>query len=428
MTKTPSNTTLARWRLWVFEISRRGTGRTLSPRRVAVLAVSEETAREGAGLMRDESAVLCSPSLTERLRACAGGGQEELADFYLTLGAALASGRSLRDALAMASRQASTPRMRGLAGALSCQVGRGVELADAMEQCLVSFPSAHRALVRACAHAGLKHTGSLLVRLSQRVRSDGRLGRKFRAALAYPAFLLCMSVAAAVILEVKALPPMVELFSSMGARLPLITELFYHSARYLVAHAVPLTLGLSLILSALLFHGPRLLRLCAGKAFALRLWLVGPILQARALVRSLSLFSLLKEAGVRNVDTFELSAQAADNDAVSSFFRDAYRRIAAGEGVEESFIAERHRLGDAGIRLAGKVELGMQTGDLAALLSELAAEFEERADFQTAMLPRLIEVPMLLLCALLVGSIMLAMFLPYPSLLGDIAQQMRPGS
>jgi type IV pilus assembly protein PilC len=328
----------------------------------------------------------------------------------------------------MSARQTPSSRLRGLAGALSCLVSRGIDFHEALERFPADFPPAHRALARACSHAGLDETGALFVRLALRVRADGRLGRKLAAAMAYPALLLVMSLAASVILEVKALPPMVELFQSMGAPLPPVTRAFYDVSRVFVDHAL-LSSFVAFILIAIAVTGlPSLLRRAAGSAFALRLWALGPVLQARALVRSLSLFSLLKRSGLRNSEIFEMSAQASGNTAVAAFFRDAYARVASGEGLEEAFLAERHRLGHAGIRLAGKMELGMQTGELSPLLDELSAEFEETADFQASLLPRALEIPMLLLCSLLVGSIMLAMFLPYPSLLGDIASQIRPSS
>jgi type II secretory pathway component PulF len=289
------------------------------------------------------------------------------------------------------------------------------------------FPASQIALVRAASQAGLNRAGDVYKRLAARLQSDGRLGNKVAAAMAYPATLLGMSVLASAILELKALPPMVELFRSMGAPLPEVTRMFYETARLITDHAIGFGALAGVAAVCLAIIGPRLFRAPASQRLLLRLWYLGSLVQARALSRALSTFVLLKQSGVCTREIFALSAEASGNAAIADFFKMVYRRVAQGEDLGEAFLAERHMLGTAGVRLAGKMEVGLDTGELPELLESLAVDLQDQAENQAALLPRALELPMLVLCGLIVGSIMVAMFLPYPSLLGDVARQMRPG-
>lgn len=427
----PAQVRGGRWRLHVFVVSRRkDSGAALPgvrPRRVAVFAPDADAALAGVGLHRDETCSAARPLPWETLLASRRVGAEELADFFLTLGASLSSGCSLSQSLAMTARQAFAPRFRGIIGGLLCRVARGEDLPRAMSCFPDVFPPVQVALCKAAGQMGLQQSGALFTRLALKLRNDGRLGRKIAGAAAYPAFLLFLSAIAAVVLELKALPPMVELFRSMGAPLPAITRGFYAVAQMLSSHWLSALSATFFFLTSGVSLAPKLVRTELFQRMIVRLWPFGSLVMDRALARSLSVFALLKQSGASTREIFALSGQSAGNPVVEDFFRETYRRVCSGDAIEEAFLVERHRLGRAGLRLAGKMEVGIETGELPPLLELLAQDYQERAEMSASLLPRTLEFPLLLLCGLVVGAIMLAMFLPYPSLLGDLASQMRAG-
>lgn len=412
------------WRLQCHVVTR-NTGLETGGRRVLVEAPCAEIARLGLGLHRDERGTPCGISSFAGVMTRRSVSTSELADFFQCFGSALKSGMSLSGALAMAARQTRTPRMRGVVGYLAFRIVRGAELHQAMAELPQVFGAAQVALARAASKSGMVEAGVLFVELAATLQNDARLGRKLTGALGYPVVLLAMAVVASVILELKALPPMVELFKAMGAQLPVITQVFYSVAKLLIEHAV-------LALGVVFAGGPALclslvswVRTRSFQRRVTRAWFVGPILLARSLSRALGVFVLLKQGGANNRDIFHLSAAAAGNALVEDFFLRTHARVVRGETIEEAFLAERHLLGEEGVRLAGRMEIGLGGGELGPLLRSAIRELDERAELRLTLLPRAIELPLLLLCGLIIGLIILAMFLPYPSLLGDIARQMR---
>ena len=393
--------------------------------RVSVLAHTEEAARIGVGAYHDEQLVVLRPGILDRLGSTAGVRAEERADFLQTLGSSLVSGHPLLLALSMGARQARSARMRGVIGELALGVGRGHELHEVMMVHPEVFRPEQVAVAEASGKASLGELGALFAELAKFERRDARTGRRLFAAMAYPALLLLMAVCASLILEMKALPPMAELFLGMGVELPVVTAWFYHGSRFLASQGWWLFPVLGVVAYFGYWAFLRGLRSDAGQRLTCRMPYIGTIVRARSLVRALGVFLLLRESGAGSREVFSQAAKAAGNALVAEYFQVVHKRVARGMSFEESFMAERHRLGDDGTRVAGRMEVGNQGADLGVLIRGLLEELDDQAETRLSVLPRLLELPMLLICGLVIGVILVAMFLPYPSLLADVAKQMR---
>ena len=412
-------------RLWRFRVTRSSSLRRGGARTVLVRANSLKAALLGLGLYADEQA----RTLGAGVRAWFGGSRAcsrtELADFFQLLGAGLRTGHSLTSSLAMVARQSRSARMRGLVGELSLQVQQGRSLAEVMEALGSPFTPSQLALVKASSGMTLKETGALFADLALSLRRDAGLARRLLGAVIYPCLVLCMALVAALILQQKALPPMVELFRSMGVTLHWVTRVFYRLSLVCSEHLF-LLLGLATFLFyALWLMVSSLLKCQVIQRLLVRVPYLGSVLRARALSKSLAVFSLLKRSGASSQSMFQHAAEAAGNDLVRSFFLSTYAHVREGDSVEQAFMEERHVLGDDGIRLAGKMELGMAGQDLGPLLADCVEDMSQQAELRLILLPKLLEIPLLILCALVIGSIMLAIFLPYPSLLADLAGRIR---
>ncbi len=415
------------WKIHTFEVTRRPSKINIAspvrPRRVRVYAPYPEAALAGAGVSKDEAYRLVTTRPTETIGADRWPQRQDIADFYETVGNALMTGGGMSLALNMAARVAQSPRMRGIIGGLHHMVMHGEDLHVAMRCFPKVFSPMQLAMVEAAAATGLDKAGGLLVTLAERLQKDGRIWRKFIGALAYPISLIVLTLVGAMVLEIWALPPMVELFRTLGGRLPPLTLHFYRVAEFLRVHAAVVFPLLGLAVTAGAVVTPRVLRASWLQRLSTRLWLIGPIVQWMALVRALSTFILLKQSGAKVRDQFAMAAAAAGNCVVGEFFEACYSRIAIGESVEEAFTAERHRLGEDGLRIAGKMEVGMAGADLPTLINRIVEEINDRAETRLNVLPNVIRWPLMVFCCLIIGIVALAIVLPYPNLIADVAHQ-----
>ena len=393
-------------------------------RRVPVIARSAEAARLGVIAAADERLRELPSKACLPLPGSSTSSQDTGA-FYEALGSALASGAGLDEALELAAQGALSPRMRGVIGGLRLTIREGGVLADGMAREGGVFPARVVAMLRAAETAG-GELGRMLLELAARGRQESRLRRKFVNALAYPAVVLLLTVGAAIVLQLRALPPMVENFKLLGATLPLPTRVLYDLSRLMLDHGLWLLAGMVGLTAALWKPAQALWQREGFQSLVLRMPLAGPILRAGCLVRALNTFALLKACGAPTGEQFRHAAEAAGNPVYRRFLLALHARVIEGEELHAACLAERDLLpGDEGLVLAAKLRIGAFSGDGAALLRNLADDLSEQADLKAGLLPQMIEVPLLLVCGSVIACIILAMLLPMPGLVIDMLK--RPG-
>jgi len=423
-----------KWRVYTYEVYRRPSkvtfGAPVKPVRLVVYSPMAVSAGYGVGVSRDEDFRTVRSGIWDGVGASRRPKTSEIADLFEQLGGLLTSGTSLLDALAQASRAVTSPKLRGIIGTIRyLNVREGYTLSEAVSVFPEVFTKMHIALISAVEEAGLEKGSNILTDLAVRMRKDSKVWRKFYGAIAYPVFVMGLAMVAAIILELKALPPMVELFKGMGAKLPPITQFFYEVSKILTEYAILIVPSLFIIVVGTLASLPILGRMAAVQRVVTRLPLIGPIIMSLALARALTTFALLKSAGAKNREYFTLAAAAAGNAVVQDYFIQSYERVKLGDPVESAMLAERHRLTEQeGRRLGAKMELVMDGADITRIMGGYTDELIDKAESRVTLLPKAVEFPLLLCCALVVGTIIAAIFLPYPSLLADIANSMRNGS
>jgi len=77
-----------------------------------------------------------------------------------------------------------------------------------------------------------------------------------------------------------------------------------------------------------------------------------------------------------------------------------------------------------GTRIAGKIELASKGGDLDVLMDNVVDELNERAETRIALLPKALNLPLMIICVAMIGSIALAISLPFPNLIATAAEGM----
>ena len=135
------------------------------------------------------------------------------------------------------------------------------------------------------------------------------------------------------------------------------------------------------------------------------------------MARALNAYCMLKSAGAPDAEIYHLAGAASGNVVYREMFAAVHSRISRGESPEDAFMHEQYRAGDEGARVAAKLAVGSFSGDTVPLLQRAANEFQERTESRLAVLPQALELPLLAICGAIVGSIVAAIFLPYPSLI-----------
>jgi type IV pilus assembly protein PilC len=164
---------------------------------------------------------------------------------------------------------------------------------------------------------------------------------------------------------------------------------------------------------ALAWMGGQWMRRSAAGARAfdrtmLRLPVVGDLVLKAGVARFSRTLGTMLTSGVPMLQALHLARDACGNIVLAECVEDVRRRVREGESVAQPLASN----GVFPVVVAGMVEVGEETGALPAMLGHVADLYDEEVDLAVTSLTSLIEPAMIVLMAGIVGTIVIALFLP----------------
>ena len=250
----------------------------------------------------------------------------------------------------------------------------------------------------------------VLERLARHLEKSGRIESRVRSAMIYPLVILVVAIAIVAALMTLVVPRFETIFLGVlkGAPLPALTNGVLVASR-LVQHHWLLIPGAV----ALVWMGGRWMRRSAVGARAfdrvmLRLPVVGDLVLKTAVARFSRTLGTMLMSGVPMLQALHLARDACGNLILAESIEGVRRRVREGESVAQPLAAS----GVFPVVVAGMVEVGEETGALPAMLGHVADLYDEEVDHAVTGLTSLIEPVMIVLMAGIVGTIVIALFLP----------------
>jgi MSHA biogenesis protein MshG len=331
---------------------------------------------------------------------------EELLMFARQLGTLQRAGVPMLRALAGLQASAARPPLAALMADLRLQLEQGRDLATALSRHLRLFGPFFVALVRVGELTG--RLSEALERLAGHLEYEIEARARVRQALRYPAFVLIAIVLALVVVNLFVLPTFATVFAGFKTELPLMTQLLLGVSAFTV-QAWPLLLGGAVGGGWLLarWRATAAGRLAWDRAL-LRLPVVGPLLLKVALGRFARSFAMATQSGVPVSQAMGAVAQTVGN----AFVAQRIERMRAGIERGESLTRCASAAGVFTPVVLQMLAVGEETGELDALLLEVARLYERETDHAVKGLSAAIEPVLLVLVGLLVLLLALGIFLP----------------
>ena len=341
-----------------------------------------------------------------RLRRKAGA--KELMIFTRQLAALVGAGMPLVRGLELLARQEPNPAWQAVIASLADAIRSGGTLSDGLARHPKVFDRLYVGMVKAGETGGRPDV--VLERLARHLEKAGRIKGRVKAAMTYPIIIMAVAVSIMAGLMVFVVPRFEKIFTGVlkGAPLPALTQAVLGASRQLQEHGVAAVIAL-----AALIAGARWLRRAEAGAHAwdrLVLWLPGfggLVLKATIASFSRTLGTMLT-SGVPILAALQLTRDTCGNQVVAGAISRVHRCVREGEGVGRPLAAT----GVFPPMVTGMVEVGEETGTLPAMLARIADMYDEEVDTTVASLTSLIEPLMIVAMALVVGTIVIALFLP----------------
>ena len=282
----------------------------------------------------------------------------------------------------------------------------GVELSTAMRAHPKIFNNLFVSLVSVGENSG--RLDLVFKQLSEYMERDLATMKSIKTALRYPSFVLIAITIAIVIINIKVIPAFAGMFAKFGAQLPLPTRILIGISDFFVNYWMYLFAVIAAVI-AWTYHyvnTPEGSRVWGRKK--LRLIVVGDIIERASLARYARSFGLMLNAGLPLSNALELSARAVDNPYLGDKIRGIRTGVERGEGLFQTHLVS----GMFTPLVLQMISVGEESGQVDALLAEVAAFYESEVEYDVKQLSDRIEPIMIVIMAGFVTVLALGIFLP----------------
>ena len=313
------------------------------------------------------------------------------------------------------AKQQKMPLFKRALEAITMDVNQGVALGPAMRRWPQVFDKLSVAMVDAVKAGGVLDES--LKRLSKLLEDNAKLQNQIKGALGYPVAVLFIAVAVFLGMTIFVIPVFAGIFDDLGAELPLFTQIMIDLSKLLRS---PFALVLVGILVAGVFLFTRFYATPIGKrkvdAFVLKVPLFGDLIQKTATAQFCRTFSSLTRAGVPILMALEIVKEITGNSIICDAINQS--RVDVTQGIPLSIaLASKNVFPDMAI---GMLVIGEETGELDAMLSKVADFYEDEVSAITKAITSMLEPAMIVIVGGIVGSLLLAMYLPMFSIFDQI--------
>lgn len=338
---------------------------------------------------------------------------KELTLFTRQLATLVKAGMPLLRGLEVLARQEKNESFDETIRDLADAVRSGGTLSDGLRRHPKLFDRLYINMVKAGEVGG--RLDEVLDRLARFMEKSAKIRARVKSAMTYPLIVIGLSLAIVGAMMVFVVPRFENIFAGLlkGQPLPALTQSVLNLSSF-VTHHVALATALLIGGAAAMGAGARTLRGQRWKdGMLIRLPLVGELFLKASVGRFSRTFGTLLSSGVPMLQALTITRDTSGNVHVAEALSQVHDRVKEGESIANPLAVT----GIFPAMVTSMIEVGEETGALPEMLAKIADAYDEDVDNAVASLTSLIEPIMIVILALLVGTIVIALFLPIVSII-----------
>ncbi len=299
------------------------------------------------------------------------------------------------------------------------ELAESIESGNTLSEALAAHPKVFNTLYLNMVKAG-EIGGALdvtLRRLAEFMEKAQKIKGKVKSAMFYPVAVLFIAFSIMTLLTIFVIPRFQQVFEGLvpGAKMPAFT-LFVLGVSQMVRHHL-LAVMVALAVGVMAFTA--MLRTKWGRWAADRLKLslpaVGPVFRKLAISRFARTFGTLLGNGVPILQALTIVKETAGNVVIGRVVASVHANVKEGETVAVPLKAS----GVFPPVICGMVDVGEQTGALPDMLLKISDGCDDEVDNSVSAMTSLLEPILIVFLAIIVGSIVIALFLPILVIMND---------
>ena len=345
-----------------------------------------------------------------------------LTTFTRQLATLVDAGLPLLRGLRVLEKQERSAGLKSILAQLATSIEGGSTFSEALAQHPKVFNKLFVNMVKAGELGGVLEV--VLKRLAEFSEKAQKIKGKVKAALFYPIAVLIVAIGIMILLMTFVVPKFKDVFAGMGFELPGFTK-FVMGASDIIRNNILATMGVVAVLVVMFL-------LFIRTKFGRRIWdktkLVmpptGPVISKVSISRFCRTLGTLVSSGVPILQALTIVKETAGNVIIASAVAKVHESVKEGETITAPLEASRV----FPPMVVSMVDVGEQTGALPEMLLKIADNYDEEVDNAVAAMTSLLEPIMIVFLALLVGSIVIAMFLPLIQMITNLSGEEGAGT
>jgi type IV pilus assembly protein PilC len=337
--------------------------------------------------------------------------QDDVTVMTRQLATLIVAGLPLLRALELIHKQERNPAFKAILANIAESVSQGNNLSEALQAHPKVFDRLFVNMIRAGEAGGV--LDKVLDRLAKFREKASRIQKKVKSAMVYPAVVVTVAVVIVFILMVKVVPSFQNLLSGQKTQMPALTAFVVGISDALVTYwyVTPVALiGLVVGFKAWLASAK-------GKELfdriIFKLPKVGGFVQIVSVSRFARTFGTLMASGVPILQAINITRDTLDNVVIANSLERVHDRVRDGEPLSVPL----EQTGVFPQMVTSMIQVGEETGQLPEMLNRVADIYDEEVDNAVGALTSIIEPVLIVGLAVVVGTIVLAMFLPLIALI-----------
>lgn len=319
----------------------------------------------------------------------------------------IAAGIPIAQTMAAVAKGANNPKLGDILNKIRRDVEGGVSLSQAIRKYPTIFDRLYVNLVAVGEESGT--LDRLLMKVASYLERIEEIKGKIKAAMFYPIMVIVVAIVIVAIMLIFVIPEFEKLFQSFGAGLPTLTQAMIDFSHWFQEWWYVLFVGAVVgffTLRSLYRRSSRMQHLM--DRIILRLPIFGPVLRKAVIARYCRTLGTMFGAGVPLVEGLNAVAGAVGNRVYHDACLVVRRDVSTGRPLNAS-MAQTRLFPSMVLQM---VETGEETGELEDMLHKTADYFEDEVNNAVDAMSSLIEPIMIVFLGGIVGTIVVAMYLP----------------
>ncbi len=335
--------------------------------------------------------------------------------FAKNLSSMTKAGLSLSRALSVIEKQSKNARFKNVVEGINLDIKKGKTLSDALK----GYPNIFSDLFVSMAKAGEEGGGlsDSLANVALQMDKTYRLQKKVKGAMIYPAVIITVMIVVGILMFIFVVPGITATFKELNTELPSTTKFITFLSEFLTGHWFASILIILMFISSIYFS----LKTAIGKkirdGLVIKIPLVGDLIKEANASRVARTLSSLLMAGVPVARSIEITRDMVSNYYYRQVLDEAGKIVEKGENISAVFMRNPKLYPTF---VGEMMSVGEETGNMAAMLLEVAVFYENDVEERTKDMSTIIEPVLMVIIGIAVGFFALSMVTPIYSVMDNV--------